>query len=60
MMDFKVVVLPAPLRADQADDLALADFDRDILQHMAGAVPGIEVFHLQHRLSAPGGQDRPA
>src|SRR3954451_18903056 len=46
--------------ADKADDLALAHFDADVLQHVAGAIPRVKVADLQHRFSAPAGQDRRA
>ena len=56
--------LAGAVAADQADDLALAHLQADVLQDMARSVPGIELAdlkdRLRHRFSAPAGRDRRA
>jgi len=51
-----VVVLPAPVRAEQGDDLTLIDRDREIVQ--AGTVP-ITDLHACHFEEAPSEPPRP-
>ena len=47
-MVFKAVDLPAPLRADERDDLALVHFKRDVLDGVDLAIVYIDVFNSQH------------
>jgi hypothetical protein len=49
MIDFSVVVLPAPLRPSKRDDLALGDVEIDAVQDVGFSVPGVEVAHFEHR-----------
>jgi hypothetical protein len=37
--------------AEQGDDLALADVEADIEQHLAGAIGRLQVAHAQHQAS---------
>ena len=46
MIDFIVVVLPAPFAAEQGDDLAVAHLEIHAVQHVAFAIPGVQAGDL--------------
>ena len=53
MMARTVVVLPTPLRPSTAVIGSVRHLEIDALQHMAGAVMGIEGFERKHQANPP-------
>jgi len=49
MIDFRRVVLPAPLRPEQAQDLPGLDREIDALQHVAAVVVAVQVLDREQR-----------
>ena len=49
----RVVVLPAPLPADEGDDLPLADLEGDPLERVDLAVVEVEILHFE-KIRHPG------
>jgi hypothetical protein len=49
MIDFSVVVLPAPLRPSRVTTSPGRDIEVDAVQHVGFAVPGFEAAHREQR-----------